>query len=129
MESAPPASPAPRSESGCRTAGGLLLAAGGILLLLGALALFFAVDRGRELVDSIDLPGPGLLSAPTPTPVIVSPKVILQHLSGASELMTSIAAVETIVDARQDRTLGPFTVGTTRLLYIANGEVRAGVDL
>jgi hypothetical protein len=43
--------------------------------------------------------------------------------------MTSIAAVETIVDARQDRTLGPFTVGTTRLLYIANGEVRAGIDL
>jgi hypothetical protein len=37
--------------------------------------------------------------------------------------------MEAIVPTRQDRELAGFVVGTTKLLYIAYGEVQAGVDL
>jgi hypothetical protein len=37
--------------------------------------------------------------------------------------------MEAVVPTRQDRKLAGYTVGTTTLLYIAYGEVRAGVDL
>jgi hypothetical protein len=37
--------------------------------------------------------------------------------------------MEAVVPTRQDRKLAGYKVGTTTLLYIAYGEVRAGVDL
>jgi hypothetical protein len=37
--------------------------------------------------------------------------------------------MEAVVPTRQDRNLAGYRVGTTTLLYIARGEVRAGVDL
>jgi hypothetical protein len=61
--------------------------------------------------------------------VLLAPTVIVQRLRGASDLTTAISTIETVVDASQDRTFGPFTVGRTRLLYLAHGDVRAGVDL
>jgi hypothetical protein len=115
-----------RRGAGCgRLLGGLLLTAGGLLLLLGAGALFLALVEGRRVVDAVK----GPLSGAQPTAVVAVPTVIVERLRGASDLTTAIMTVETVVDASQDRTLGPFTVGRTRLLYIAHGAVRAGVDL
>jgi hypothetical protein len=37
--------------------------------------------------------------------------------------------MDAVVPASQDRKVGELTVGTTKLLYMAQGEVRAGVDL
>ena len=37
--------------------------------------------------------------------------------------------MEAVVPAQSDRKLGEVTIGKTNLLYIAYGEVRAGVDL
>jgi hypothetical protein len=118
---------APRATGGgCgRLLGGLLLTLGGALLLLGAVALFLALAQGRAAVDAVVTP----FSRPQPTAVVASPTVIVQRLRGASDLTTAIVTVETVVDASQDQTFGPFTVGRTRLLYIAHGAVRAGVDL
>lgn len=55
--------------------------------------------------------------------------VVVQQLRGASELTTAIFAMEAIVPAQSDRTLAGYVIGSTNLLYIAYGEVRAGVDL
>jgi hypothetical protein len=129
VEDGPPPSalPPPRRSGagGCVTASGLLLLAGGVLLLLGAVALFLAVDKGRQLVETVSAP----FSGPTPTANILTATVIIQRLRGASDLTTAVSTVETIVDASQDRTFGPFSIGRTRLLYLAHGDVRAGVDL
>ena len=37
--------------------------------------------------------------------------------------------METIIPASAERKLGEFPIATTKLLYIARGEVRAGIDL
>ncbi|HEY9859901.1 MAG TPA: DUF4230 domain-containing protein [Candidatus Obscuribacterales bacterium] len=55
--------------------------------------------------------------------------VTLRQIQEVSELSTTVFAMEAIVPTRQDRELAGFVVGTTKLLYIAYGEVRAGVDL
>lgn len=67
-------------------------------------------------------------------PVVTAPEadvrtVVVQQLRGASELTTAIFTMETIVPAQSDRTLAGYVIGSTNLLYIAHGEVRAGVDL
>lgn len=68
------------------------------------------------------------------TPAAAEPQVdvrsvIVQQLRGASELTTAIFAMEAVVPTKSDRTLAGYVIGSTNLLYIAYGEVRAGVDL
>jgi hypothetical protein len=55
--------------------------------------------------------------------------MVVNRIQGVSELTTAVFTMQSIVPAEKDRKLGNFTVGTTRLLYVAQGEVRAGVDL
>lgn len=55
--------------------------------------------------------------------------VVLQQIRGASELTTAVFGMESVVPAHRDRTIAGYTIGKTTLLYIAYGEVRAGVDL
>ncbi len=67
-------------------------------------------------------------------PAVTEPEVdvrtvVVQQLRGASELTTAIFAMEAIVPAQSDRTLAGYVIGSTNLLYLAYGEVRAGVDL
>jgi len=67
-------------------------------------------------------------------PVVTEPQadvrtVVVQQLRGASELTTAIFTMEAIVPAQSDRTLAGYVLGSTNLIYIAYGEVRAGVDL
>ena len=67
--------------------------------------------------------------APQPEPQIDARTLILQQVRGVSELTTAVLAMESVVPTHRDRTLGTYVIGTTRLLYIAHGEVRAGIDL
>ncbi len=67
-------------------------------------------------------------------PAVSAPQVdvqslIVQQLRGASDLTTAIFAMEAVVPGHSDRTLAGYVIGSTKLLYIAYGEVRAGVDL
>lgn len=69
------------------------------------------------------------LTAPQPPAQVDVRTVLVQQVRGASELTTAVFAMESVVPASRDRTLAGYTVGTTTLLYMAYGEVRAGVDL
>lgn len=55
--------------------------------------------------------------------------LVVRQVRGASELTTAVFTMEAVVPTRQDRKLGAYTLGSTTLLYIAYGQVRAGVDL
>ncbi len=55
--------------------------------------------------------------------------VVVDKVRMASELTTAVFTMEAVVPAKSDRKLGDITVGETNLLYIAYGEVSAGVDL
>ncbi|NJN31521.1 MAG: DUF4230 domain-containing protein [Synechococcales cyanobacterium RM1_1_8] len=101
-----------------------LLSLGGAFTL--ALILGFGILRaGEGFVSEVQ----DLFNAPQPEPEIDVRSVVVQQIKAASELSTAVFSMEAVVPSKRDRTLGNLTVGSTTLLYIAYGEVRAGVDL
>lgn len=54
---------------------------------------------------------------------------VVEKIQAVQKLTTIIFITETIVPVSQARKLGELTVGETKLLYVARGEVRAGIDL
>lgn len=76
------------------------------------------------------LEGARIMLTPAPSePQVDVRSVVVTQLRGASELTTAIFAMEAVVPTQRDRTLAGYVIGSTNLLYIAYGEVRAGVDL
>ncbi|AFZ42868.1 hypothetical protein PCC7418_0645 [Halothece sp. PCC 7418] len=102
----------------------LLMTTGGITLvtLLILIGIWRAGTGFFSLVES-------LFNAPPPQPEVAMPTLVVNQIQGVSDLTTAVFTMEAIVPTQQDRKLGNVTLGTTRLLYIAQGEVRAGVDL
>lgn len=99
------------------TTGGITLAA--LLLLVG---VWRAGDRAFSLVEN-------LFNAPPAKPEVSVSTMVVNQIQGVSELTTAVFTVQSIVPTEKDRKVGNLTLGTTRLLYMAQGEVRAGVDL
>lgn len=126
----PPSLRSPRPPRAGRTwlvsAIALVIAGLGALLVVAALVLFGLYRRGDAfLTDVADAFG----AQPTSAPVLDTRAVVVEKLQDAAELTTLVYTLETVVSESQDRSLAGFKIGSTELLYIANGQVRAGVDL
>ena len=102
----------------------ILLSVGGINLIV--LLIIFGVwqtgDRALNFVTNIFKPQPVSLKIDNST-------LVVKRLQDLQELATTVQTMEKIVPTSAERKLGDIPVATTRLLYIAKGEVRAGVDL
>lgn len=70
-----------------------------------------------------------MFNPPQPAPQVDVRSLLIRQVRSVSELTTAVFAMEAVVPTRQDMTVGGYVVGRTTLLYIAHGEVRAGVDL
>ncbi len=66
---------------------------------------------------------------PQPVPQVDVRSIVVKQVQDASDLTTAIFTMEAVVPTQQDATVGGLIVGSTKLLYIAHGEVRAGIDL
>ncbi len=91
-----------------------------ILILLVCLSV---LQIGNQVVTRID----GWLAPAIPQ--VQNTSLIINQIRSVSELTTSIFVMETVVPTSQERKVGDFVVGETKLLYIAHGEVRAGINL
>jgi predicted transcriptional regulator len=102
---------------------GWMVAGSGVILAAGtAFGLWKAGDQFFNRLSD-------LVSNRQPEPKVDVRSVIVQQVREASELTTAVYTMEAVVPAQQDATLGGLVVGSTKLLYVARGEVRAGVDL
>jgi hypothetical protein len=100
----------------------LLTIQGGVALII--LLLFFGIWRsGGKLISMIES-----FFAPS-VPKIDRTGILLTQIRGVSELTTAVFIMEAMVPTSADRKLGEVVVATTKLLYIAQGEIRAGIDL
>ncbi len=71
-----------------------------------------------------------LFNPPSPKVEINDSAVVLEKIQGIQELTTTVHRMETIVPASADRVVGKdWVIGRTKLLYMARGEVKAGIDL
>jgi hypothetical protein len=93
-----------------------------LLVGLAVVGLWRSPDRLAALTR-------GWLTPTVSAPQVDVRSVVVQQLRGASDLTTAIFAMEAVVPSRSDRTVAGYVIGSTNLLYIAYGEVRAGVDL
>jgi hypothetical protein len=99
-----------------------LLATGGVAM--AALLMLIGVLRtGMDFFERLQL----IFNASPPEVDVRS--LVVRQVRGASELTTAVFAMEAVVPTSQDRQFGGVVLGKTTLLYIAYGEVRAGVDL
>ena len=55
--------------------------------------------------------------------------LLVDRLEGSTELQTAQVALETVVVANQERTLGDWTLGETKVVYQGVGQVSAGIDM
>ncbi len=96
-----------------------------LVCVVGALSLFGVWRSSGAWFQQVTawLTGAGAL------PVVDVRSVMVNQIRGANELATAVFVMEAVVPTKRDRLVGNFTLGTTTLLYIAYGEVRAGVDL
>lgn len=101
-----------------------LMAAGGFF----ALGSFLLIGLWRTSGNLFSALQESLTVATPPAKVDVR-SMVIQQVRGASELTTAVYSMESVVPTSRDRTLGNYVIGRTTLLYIAHGEVRAGVDL
>ena len=103
----------------------LLLGTGsGLIALLAVLLTFHKIsDRAFSTVENLFQPRSTKLQ-------VTDSALLLEQIQSMQELTTTIYRMETIVPTSAKRTLGQdWTIATTKLLYLARGEVRAGIDL
>ncbi len=68
-------------------------------------------------------------AAPKACEAPVSPEAVVMQLKGLNQLNCAQSTIQTIVTTEDSTKLLGFPIGSTKLLYIGLGEVRAGVDL
>ena len=102
----------------------LLLSFGSVnlFILLLLLGIWRTSDRTLNFIGNLFTRSPI-------EPQVEAIEPIVQRIKSIQELATTVQTMETIVPTSADRKLGDISLATTRLLYIARGEIRAGVDL
>jgi hypothetical protein len=95
------------------------------LSLLLVVGLLTVVKNTSQFVENIT----NLFDYQVTKPQIDDPHIIIKQMSSVSELTTSVFVMDTIVPASSRRRLGNIILGKTKLLYVARGEVKAGLDL
>ncbi len=68
-------------------------------------------------------------NGPDSTLPINTKTAILERIHLAGELTTGVASIQTIVKSSEAREMLRLQVGSTEILYVAVGEVRAGINL
>ncbi len=93
-----------------------------LIILLILFSIWRTSDRALNFIGSLFKPQPVEAK-------IENSALILQRIQNIQQLATTVQKMEKIVPTSAARKLGDIPVATTRLLYIARGEIRAGVDL
>ena len=101
-----------------------LLTGGGISLII--LTIVLTVWRsGNQFIHTVN----SLLYPTVSNPQVDTSNLIIQQIRGVSDLTTTVFVMDAVVPTSSQRQIGNWVVGETNLLYIARGEVKAGIDL
>jgi hypothetical protein len=114
-----------RSPFVFRLFNGLLGSLSGGMLLLGMIAGVGLWRSGEDFVNGIR----SAFVPAEPVETVDVQTVVVQQIRSASELTTAVFSMEAVVPTSSTRTFANYEIGKTTLVYVAKGEVRAGVDL
>ncbi len=102
----------------------LLMTTGGFFLIT-SLFLIGVWRTGTSFIHTVG----AIFNTPASPPQVDVQSLVVNQVRGVSELTTAVFVMDAVVPASQDRKVGDFTIGTTNLLYMGQGEIRAGIDL
>ncbi|MEM9265869.1 MAG: DUF4230 domain-containing protein [Cyanobacteria bacterium P01_F01_bin.13] len=94
-------------------------------LVVASVAGYGLWRTGEQFMDGVNL----MFTPNPPEDKVDTRTLVVEQVQGASELTTAIFSMQTVVPTESNRTVGNYVIGKTNLLYIAHGEVRAGIDL
>lgn len=94
-------------------------------MMLGGILLIGLWRQGDQFLGNVL----GWLRPAPPVPQVDVRSVVVKQVQEASELTTAVFTMEAVVPTQQQANWVGLTIGTTKLLYVAHGQVRAGVDL
>ena len=94
-------------------------------LVVASVAGYGMWRTGEQFMEGVKL----MFTPQPPEDKVDTRTLVVEQVQGASELTTAIFSMETVVPAESNRTVGNYVIGQTNLLYLAHGEVRAGIDL
>lgn len=94
--------------------------------LIVALGILLTIETSDRLLTTLE----NLLRPQRTQLQVEETRLLLKQIQNLQELTTTTYQMETIVPTSAERTFGQnWTIATTKLLYIAKGEVKAGIDL
>lgn len=101
------------------------------ILIKGSLTIFIAVGTFSAWQTTRNLwrNFTGMFNYQVTSPTIKDPYILIQQIQGVSDLTTTVFVMDAIAPISSQRKLGEWVIGETSLLYIARGEVKAGLDL
>ncbi len=102
----------------------VLMTGGGIAIIAG-IGLISIWQTSNNLVKNIT----NLFHHQITAPEVDTSHLIVKQIKGVSELTTTVFMMDAIVPTSSRRQIGDWVVGETKLLYLARGEVKAGLDL
>ncbi len=94
-------------------------------LIVASVAGYGLWRTGDQFMEGVKL----MFNPQPPEDKVDARTLVVNQVQGASELTTAIFSMEAVVPTESNRTVGNYVIGQTNLLYIAHGEVRAGIDL
>ncbi|MEM6254208.1 MAG: DUF4230 domain-containing protein [Cyanobacteria bacterium P01_D01_bin.156] len=94
-------------------------------LVVGAVTAYGLWRTGDQFMDNVQ----SIFTPKPPEDKVDTRTLVVNQIQGASELTTAIFSMEAVVPTESNRTVGNYVIGKTNLLYVAHGEVRAGIDL
>ncbi|BAQ62291.1 hypothetical protein GM3708_2697 [Geminocystis sp. NIES-3708] len=97
----------------------------GSLTLIILLGIFSAGKITKEMIKNITQ----IFHHEITPPQINNPHLIVKQVQTLSELTTTKFIMDAIIPTSSSRRLGNFVIGETNLLYVARGEIEAGLDL
>jgi Protein of unknown function (DUF4230) len=103
----------------------LMVATTGGAIILALIAGYAFWRSGPRFLEGLKV----MLTPPPPEENVDVRTIVVEQIQNASELTTAVFTMEAVVPSTSDRTLAGYVIGKTNLLYIAYGEVRAGIDL
>ncbi|MGB3298749.1 MAG: DUF4230 domain-containing protein [Phormidesmis sp.] len=103
----------------------LAIATTGGAVMLASLAGLAFIRSGSQFMEGVKT----AFTLQPPEEKVDVRTVVVEQVRNVSELTTAVFTMEAVVPTQSDRKLGDYTIGQTNLLYVAHGEVRAGVDL
>jgi len=102
-----------------------LLATGGGIAIITTLGLVILWQSSNYLLKNIT----NLFHYQVTSPQVDTSHLIVEQIQNISELTTTVFVMDAIVPTSSSRKIGDIVLGETKLLYLARGKVKAGLDL